>query len=209
MKFRYINRAQLAERLGVSIMEISRRERIGDIKHHHKEGPYGSMMYREEDVAQYATFIGVSKRMNPTLKGLPEPTTLDAVSEAGAKDEEPTSIDPRLILNYTAKEAQQVFRMIADNVPLTRVVIQLGIHPAAIRAIVRDYGALDGAIFIPGTIMAQINALPLDGNFPIERGEEMLALLKNAATSDCLHCHKKPKAICKHCVALVADSMEP
>lgn len=184
---RLVNRQDVAARLGVTVYEIARREKAGQLRSEKRRGPHREVFYRESEIAKH-----LARKANKENRSILQDKT----------------IDPRLLFSFTPNESQLVFRLIREKTPLEQIVIEHGIHPGAIRAIVREYQEMTGAFLVNGDVMTEINQLPLDGNFPIEKSEDLLALLTEAASSDCINCHKRPKAVCKQCVVDVAETLD-
>jgi hypothetical protein len=179
-----VTREELARRLGISVTEIRRREARGQIKR--AESSLKKALFKASLVVDLAPFVGKGK--------------MQAIAES--------KIDYRKMFRYNAEEASKVFQMLKEQKPLEEIVIDLCLHPGTVRAITEEFRDITGAVVVLGRVMEQINDLPLDGNFPLVTGEEILEILTACAASTCEHCHKRPKAICKKCVMAVADAQE-
>ncbi len=177
----FVTREQLAERLGVTVSEIRRRESMGRLKPD-KRGKGGQTLYRETVVQRMLTPIRPK-----TVKG--------AMEEASY----------RKIYTYYAADAERVFPMLRDKVPLADIVIATKLHPGVVQAILEEYVIMTGSMLISGPVMAEINNLPMDGNFPLANDEELLELLKSCGMSLCTMCKRKPQSICKGCAVVLAD----
>jgi hypothetical protein len=84
---------------------------------------------------------------------------------------------------------------------LPKIVLLVGLHPTVFDSIYREYKKLSGSVLVSEEIMAEINKLSLDGDFPVKTGEELLAVMKLAAGDPkCALCKQRPpQNICNKC----------
>jgi hypothetical protein len=179
-----ITREELARRLGVSASEIRRREAVGQIKSSEQSGK--KPLFKESLVSVLSPFIGKGK--------------MQKMAEAG--------VDYRKMYRYSSEDSQKVFDMLKTNTPLEDIVIKLCLHPGIVRAITEEYKEITGAVLVSGKVMSEINELPLDGNFPLTSGEEILEIMRACAQAVCQSCGKRPGTVCMRCVSAVADAQE-
>ena len=118
------------------------------------------------------------------------------------------AVDYRKMYKYNSEDSKKVFAMLKADKPLEDIVIELCLHPGIVRAITEEYKEITGAVLVSGKVMAEINELPLDGNFPLTTGEEILDILQTCAQAVCEACKTRPGVICKRCVSAVAVAME-
>ncbi len=180
----YLTREELAHRLGVSTAEIRRREALGQIAYTMR-GPHNICLYPEDLAIELTSIVGVNSRNVTT---------------------QPKSY--RGTYNFTAAEAKKVFVLLGEGMALDKIVVNLEMHPGVVQSIMHEYVIMTGSMMVKGPVMKQINELPLDGNFPLATAEDLLSVLMACASSDCIHCHKRPKAVCKHCIQTIAEKME-
>lgn len=109
---------------------------------------------------------------------------------------------------YTKDDAMKVFSLLEEGIPHQQIMLRTNLHPRSLFAAISDYMALSGAKLFSGSIMSQINSLPLDANFPIETGVEVLAILTAYAKDRCSGCGKRPKHICKQCAKSMAEDSD-
>lgn len=111
------------------------------------------------------------------------------------------------VVTYESNAAVYVFELLDEGVPLTEIVKRSKLHPAVVRAIMRDYDGLAETISIPKLILDKINFLPLDCPLPIKTAEDVLRAFEMlAAATVCARCKTKPKKLCTSCVRETVDA---
>lgn len=104
---------------------------------------------------------------------------------------------------FTHKQSLQVFKMLDEGKSLKDIFYAMEDIPVpALHEIVKQYQALTASLFVSPTVMQEIAALDLEGDYPIKTGVQLLEIIKNALkTSHCSQCRKKPRSWCDGCVA--------
>lgn len=134
-----------------------------------KRNARGWCLYAEEDIKAYA---------KDTI-----PKIMDDPRAAERKRSDmllPATISACTV--YSRQEAVVVFALIRAGKNLVDIVLETGHHPAAIMSIARDFVALENAIFLDARTMALINALPLEGEMPLRKADDVLRALRVAAS---------------------------
>jgi uncharacterized small protein (DUF1192 family) len=103
--------------------------------------------------------------------------------------------------HYKASHTKKVFPLLMKGWKEDAIVRRTGVNPAIVHAIAEDHTKLTRGLTISQEIKEQIEALPLDGQFPLETAEELLDILKRCASEVCIYCKKRSKSACKQCVA--------
>lgn len=111
-------------------------------------------------------------------------------------------------VEYDTEAATAVFVLLAEGKALCDIVVELKLHPNVVRSIAYDYADMEGGLVVTGAVMRVINALDLDGNFPLSEDKDLLDVLQNCVLKDCSHCGKRPKSVCKQCVPVLARKIE-
>ena len=107
--------------------------------------------------------------------------------------------------SYTVEEAARVYALLKDGKALVDIVMEAAVHPDAVLVIADSYARLTGAMLVPANVMAQVNELPLDGEFPLTTADALLDCMRNAVEeAKCRECKKKPRTHCVGCGAQVA-----
>lgn len=84
---------------------------------------------------------------------------------------------------YSAQEAVQVFRLLDKGVSVKEIILETQIHPMLVKFIRADYDDIEGAVYLPRSIVEKINALRhLPGSFPLRDGNGILEVLETYAT---------------------------
>ena len=179
----HISREQTAKLLKISVTEVRRRQALGRLTVVAR-GPHNTSLYALSEVLAYKQSIesfkvGRGRTFPPDL--MPRATPVAATS-------------------FTAEEANMVFAELDAGASPTQCVRKLVLHPDKIEALLLSYERLAGVLIIDkGTVQA-INALALDGSFPITRASEVLELLTEMTKGKpCRGCNRRPSVICTNC----------
>lgn len=178
---RLINRAQLAELLGISVSEVIRKERCGYFEPDFR-GKQGKALYSPGLVEQ------VRELQANTKKGRPS-----GLSVGKQKENSPNPL-------FTPEECVRVFEELERGTSLVDCVKRLKILPEAVKAIAKDYLSMAGGMILPGNVVEELNALPMEGSFPLTPNS-LLDAVKRALESDspCSSCGKGARAYCRRC----------
>lgn len=173
----YLSRKEFAEKAGISVSEVRRRERLGEF------AP-AKRICGSRRVAQYTVdqVQMMKKLVVKQSKGM--------------------------IVKYDSDDSYRVCHLIAQGKSVSEVLLETKLHPHAVKAILSDYSEISGSLFLNNKQVERINALPLDGNFPVKSGEDVVLLLEGAAKEDCERCGRRAKRYCKTCTPLVARSID-
>jgi hypothetical protein len=177
-----LSRQEFAQRVGLSVAEIRRKESVGLLS------PAGRTRY------------------NRPYYGEREVAIVLEMSRADGREKDRRQIERSSDFEYNRQDACRVFEMLQEGKPLDQIVTALGLHPHMVRASAADFAAMNHSFVIRGHVMEQINKLPLDGVFPIETDMELLEILKVVSYGTCTLCQKKPRSICRHCAGIPAAS---
>lgn len=103
--------------------------------------------------------------------------------------------------DYSLQAAKTVFKALQEGASIVGMIDQLNIHPLAMRAIVRDYAALSESILLSKQQMDIINALPLEGEFPIMNPNALVSLLHDLSVEKkCPKCKTRDRThLCGPC----------
>lgn len=106
---------------------------------------------------------------------------------------------------FTGEQAAKVFEALEEGLTEIQVVMKKGIHPKVVSEAAIEYHRLKQEIIVTRDRLKIINALPLDGNFPITTADELVDLLRGCAVeTSCEQCRKRPRVICEPCSLKVA-----
>lgn len=108
-------------------------------------------------------------------------------------------------LPFSGEQAAQVFDALEEGLTEVEVVVQRKIHPRIVSEAAIEYRRLKGEIILTRDRIKTINALPLDGSFPITTADEVVDLLRSCAVEmSCGQCRKRARVICEPCSLKVA-----
>jgi hypothetical protein len=167
-----LTRAQVATRLGISLAEVKRRERVGLIE---------------------------PAAVNAKGWHLYASTQLDYIRNCTANASQRRRLGERDAIAYSGEEAAQVFAALDSGLALKECVKRFAIHPSIIEAIAAAWARLDEGLFVSGEVMSELNRLPLNGTFPVTGDRELLNILKDAATELCVQCGSRARQVCAQC----------
>jgi len=169
---RLITRDETAAILGVSLQEVKRKQAVKQLRVAKRAGK-NTVLYNYDEV------MAMKMRRD---------------------DDRAAVVGNATAMSFTAEEAKLVCAELRIGASLLDCLEKLTIHPAKIRAILCEYEAMSGGVFLDASIVAAINELPLDGTFPVTKASDILALLsgKSGAPSCCL-CKKRASQLCKAC----------
>jgi hypothetical protein len=174
-----LTRAQVAARLGISLAEVKRRERVGLI---------------------------TPARVNAKGWHLYSVDQLEEVRNCTAAASRQRRLDGREGAPYSGEEAALVFAALDRGAPLKGCVKEFTLHPRVVEAIAEAWARLDGALFVSGRVMREVNELPLNGTFPVTSDAALLEILQEAAGDLCTRCKRKARALCRRCALHVRES---
>jgi hypothetical protein len=174
---------------------------------------------------EFAAIVGLSERelIRKAAKGVLEPlkrgkNNQPFYSEAQAHAFQQQRAERNRILNkplpgiaknhrpmtaYTPEEGRAVFALLRKGTSLDLVVEETGMHPLVIRTIAEDFADMTNSVILRPGDLEIINALSLDGTFPIKDSAGVLELLKNCEQEKCIRCKKKPRHVCRSCTVHV------
>lgn len=173
-----LNREQAASRLGISVTEFRRRQRLGEFRPV-KKGEKNELLFSLGDIE-----IAREKGMN-----------MRAIADQ----------------EYTNEEASVVFAALAEGKSAVHCVVELHVAPRAVEAIVEAYTALTGGLWIPATMVAEFNKMPLDGPMPIKTPgdfKDVIEAMLAATQVTCMECNKRPRQVCKPCFLAALNAMK-
>lgn len=172
-----LTKAALAKRLGVGIKEINRRIRTGSLRE--MKRVRGALLFHPDQVEE-------QKLLTRTRTNVAKKEQLDTVE-------------------YSGEEASTVFRALHAGKTLHEIVIENTLHPAIVEAASRAYAHLQGGLYLTGKYMAELEKLPIDGEFPVSGGEQLVEMLREALTETaCAECKRKARKVCLGCARSLA-----
>jgi hypothetical protein len=182
----YLTRVQLAKATGLSVRQIMNWETqrkfsgptIKSKGGKTKDGKGKSPLYAPEKLHE------LKKRLEESQDSLR--TTLTRREDSNVN-------------LYSAEEAQKAFVMLRSGRLAVDLVTDLGLHPQAVKDLMRDYAGLSCGLYVEAEILEQVHKLPLDGCFPIEDSRGLLELLEGCAQEKCVSCKERPKSVCQTC----------
>lgn len=167
-----LTKRSLAHHLSVSVQEINRRMRLGNLKAYKTQK--GVAFFHPDQVEEQRSY-------------------------ARGKNKVVTS-EVKTVVEYTGEEAAVVFRELQAGSSLTNIVVEKMIHPAVVRAASEAFSQLQGCLFLGEDTLRAIEKLPLDGEFPIQTGSQLVEILKEAFREKaCIKCQKKTRKVCLGC----------
>jgi len=101
---------------------------------------------------------------------------------------------------FTLDQAAQVFAKLREGATPIDCVIDLKVAPEAVEALMHNFAALNSALYIPAEQLRIINAMDLDGPFPLKTADDLIEVLRGVSAPKCVECEKRPSHFCKHCV---------
>lgn len=101
---------------------------------------------------------------------------------------------------YTLEQASQVFEMLKEGATPVDCVIKLKVAPEAVEALMHNYASLNSALYIPAEQLRTINAMDLDGPFPLKTADDLVEALQGISEPKCAECSKRKSVFCKTCV---------
>lgn len=175
--------SRFAERVGVTTGEILKLHQRGIFLAavHGGKGRGKQRLYTPEQVAE----------CRQALRGVAQPRAAPA---------------PKLFNQFadvTAEDAQKGFRALRAGKDLEDLVLEDGLHPDTVVALMEAWTKLCGTIFVSAEILKQISLLTLDGPLPITSEKDLLEVLTIASSENaCSACKKQRRSVCKKCVAV-------
>lgn len=166
----YLTRGQLAQRLGVSVQEIQRRLRVGSLKPH---------LHRGKEPIFHSGQLEEQRMLSRRR-------TAEPGKEA--------------VIDFTGRDAATVFKALREGKALDAIVIEHAVHPHIVKAAAEAYAGLRDSLFVGPEIVRELEKLPLDGEFPIRTGNQLLDMVRDALTeAACVECQKKTRKVCLAC----------
>lgn len=171
-----LTKPAFAKRLGVGIKELNRRIRTGSLREFKKSR--GALLFHPDQVEEQKLLT----RTRPNAKK----EHLDTVE-------------------YSGEEAAVVFRALADGKSLHDIVVGTELHPVVVEAASRAYAKLRNGLFIGGGELAEIEKLPIDGEFPVQSGLQLVDMLRASLLDNaCEECKRKARKVCLACARNLA-----
>lgn len=174
-----LTRAQVAARLGISLAEVKRRERVGLI-HPATMNEKGWHLYSVDQLEEIRNCTSAASRQK--------------------------RFDGRDGAPYSGEEAARVFAALDRGAPLKECVTEFTLHPRIVEAIAEAWARLGGALFVSGRVMREVNELPLNGTFPVTSDTALLEILREAAADVCARCKRRARVLCRKCALHVRES---
>jgi hypothetical protein len=168
-------RQQVADALGVTVSEVRRLERTGAIRPIRRNAQ-GVWLFDATEVRAMAD-------ERKPVRGLTR-----------------KSND-----SYTPEEAGAVFDALDAGKTLVQCVRECKLMPRTVETIALDYARLTGGMYVRKETMDIINGLSLEGTFPLKGDDDLLDVLKTAATDTCKECKTRSRTYCKVCTVKVAQ----
>jgi hypothetical protein len=172
---RKLTRSETASRLGVSVSEVRRREDIGEFRTLTRNGK-GWVLIDEAEV--------------------------DALRSQMTADDPP--LTRKSNETYTPRDAAKVFDALDAGKTLIQCVKECMVMPTTVEELAIVYSRLNGTMLLPKAALDTINALPLEGAFPLRDADSLVAVLQTAAADSCKSCNIRTKAYCKACAIKLA-----
>jgi hypothetical protein len=98
-------------------------------------------------------------------------------------------------LNYTAEQSLAVFKLMKEGLSLADILIETGLHPRALRGVVREYELMSNTIIVMKETLDRMNELSLNGTFPLKNGEMIYDVMKIASQDQkCRSCKRRPRS---------------
>lgn len=170
-----LTRGQLAQKLGVSFQEVNRRLRVGSLKPHMKRGKEPLF-----HVGQLEEQRMLSRKRS---------------AEPGKEVQ----------IDYTGKDASTVFKALRDGKTLDEIVVEHAVHPLIVKAASDAFAQLRGGFFVSSDSARALEKLPIDGEFPVQTGEQLIEMLSTALEeAACEECQKKTRKVCLACARNLA-----
>lgn len=112
-----------------------------------------------------------------------------------------TAVDPITAIRvYSAEEAKLGFAALRAGKSLQDLVIDLTIHPSRARAIADDFASLGGGLYLSQSEVNSILAMELPGPTKLEKGADILELLKAVGSESACSCARGERSLCILCV---------
>lgn len=187
----FMTRQMIKEHTGLTENQLKRLEGFGRLKAARKNNS-GWALYTIKSVENLHDYIIQEQELAKTK------------SKFVVK---PLKQDQNIYL-YSKEDAIEVFKLLdSGEIKLIEIVYKLKIHPKVLQTILKDYTDLFGTVFVVGSIIEEMNKLPLDAVLPIKSGEDIFhAFLALQEELNCSRCRKNPKSICNSCAHKFANS---
>ncbi len=103
-------------------------------------------------------------------------------------------------LRYNHEDAELVLPRLREGEALIDIYLATKIHPVVLGYIKEDYEKMTGAMMITRKALDRIAELGFEGEFPIVRQRQLMALLETLAVDrHCTSCHRRPQQYCRSC----------
>lgn len=170
-----LTRAEAAARIGISVTELRRREASGKIRPR-KRDSNGWHLFSPDDVDNQANTVATTL----TRKSADAPA-------------------------YSPEEVSAVFDALEAGKSLVQCVRECKVMPMTVELIAIDYARLTGSMYVRKEAMDIINALPLEGTFPLKSDSDLVAVLKTASADTCKKCNVRARVLCKPCALKASE----
>ena len=176
---KWLTRRQVCDRLGISGRQMRHLEGVGTLNSDRRNSS-GYGLYAISDVSRVE-----ARRRSGDLRIRPD-----------------APLEPKRLASFSSEQAQSIFKMLNENVSLTTIVIETGLHPDAVQAIQQKYEGFEGAILVRGDLVKKMNALRLPGRFPLTSGGDIFDLLQGLEDEQlCITCCEESSAReCARCI---------
>ena len=168
----YRTSGQAAKFLGHSMSEFKRRLALGYYPPD-KISVKGWRLYKPASLERFKR-----ERGSPFLESYTPPTSSPPAVDPKSSGEAPTLPTVHPTNGYDAATAKIVMTEFNNGKNPADVVVEHGVHPLQVRAIHQVWAELRGLITLTSEQVDRINALKLDGEFPVETGEQLVKNLE-------------------------------
>ncbi len=176
----FIERKTVSDMLGVTISGLRRLEQRGVIRAV-RQNKQGHWQYSRAQVSALAASRAI-------------PGSMDGAPGLTRKSAEP----------YTPEEAGRVFEALDNGKTLIQCVKECGVMPLAVEALAVVHARMSGFLFVGKESLDIINQLPLEGTFPLQGEQDLVDVLKKAASDVCKSCNTRARVFCKGCAIKAA-----
>lgn len=106
---------------------------------------------------------------------------------------------------YTSDECASIFDALDAGKTLVQCVRECRVLPETVELIAVAYHRLTGSMHLSKETVDTINALPLEGTFPLKDEKALLEVLQTAAADTCKKCNTRARVLCKPCALKAAE----
>lgn len=105
--------------------------------------------------------------------------------------------------------AKIVFEELANGLDAIAIVCKHALVPELVEEAVSTWHRLKGGVYLTSEEQARIEKLPLSGQFPLRKGEDLVVALEEAFSSEggrpCARCQKNNAKICAPCTTTMVN----